>query len=226
MCERELPPKNRRGVPFESLASDAEASRPRKLCEEAPQNAARAPHRSPLASNTLSNARKSKRGAKRCAHRQRKAVASRDAIFQQHQSPMKAAKLITALALLGLHGAAGDDLCAPASTSAARRVYAVARPRRAPRIVFLTLGHRRRHRRHRPRRRRPRRPCRAGGYGVKFNVPSKPGTLQTESKSGAASAAHRLRSGLPVDRTTPRRLAVGPVTRGLPAGCPGAPSNT
>ena len=43
---------------------------------------------------------------------------------------MKAAKLITALALLGLHGAAGDDLCAPVSTSAARRVYAVAR--RAP----------------------------------------------------------------------------------------------
>ena len=39
-------------------------------------------------------------------------------------------KLITALALLGLHGAVGDDLCAPASTSAARRVYAVAR--RAP----------------------------------------------------------------------------------------------
>ena len=39
-------------------------------------------------------------------------------------------KLTTALALLGLHGAAGDDLCAPASTSAARRVYAVAR--RAP----------------------------------------------------------------------------------------------
>ena len=36
-------------------------------------------------------------------------------------SPMKAAKLITALALLGLHGAAGDDLCAPVSTSAARR---------------------------------------------------------------------------------------------------------
>ena len=71
-------------------------------------------------------------------------------------------KLITALALLGLHGAAGDDLCAPASTSAACRVYAVARPRRAPRIVFLTLGHRRPHRLLPPRRRRPRRPCRAG----------------------------------------------------------------
>ena len=37
----------------------------------ASQNAARAPQRSPLASNTLSNARKSKRGAKRCAHRQK-----------------------------------------------------------------------------------------------------------------------------------------------------------
>ena len=46
------------------------------------------------------------------------------------------------------------------------------------------------------------------------------------SKSGAASAAHRLRSGLPVDRTTPRRLAVGPATRGLPAGCPGEPTTT
>ena len=56
----------------------------------------------------------------------KKAVASSDAIFQQHQE-MKAAKLITALALLGLHGAVGDDLCAPVSTSAARRVYAAAR---------------------------------------------------------------------------------------------------
>ena len=48
-------------------------------------------------------------------------------------------KLTTALALLALHGAAGDDLCAPASTSAARRVYvgrasraAHRAPRRAP----------------------------------------------------------------------------------------------
>ena len=39
---------------------------------------------------------------------------------------MKAVKLITALALLGLHGAVGDDLCAPVSRSAARRVYAAA----------------------------------------------------------------------------------------------------
>ncbi len=42
----------------------------------------------------------------------KKAVASSDAIFQQHQE-MKAAKLITALALLGLHGAVGDDLAPP-----------------------------------------------------------------------------------------------------------------
>ena len=42
-------------------------------------------------------------------------------------------KLITALAL-ALHGAAGDDLCAPASTSAARRVY-VGRASRAARRV-------------------------------------------------------------------------------------------
>ena len=34
-----------------------------KLREASVENAARAPHRSPLASNTLSNARKSKRGA-------------------------------------------------------------------------------------------------------------------------------------------------------------------
>ena len=47
---------------------------------------------------------------------------------------MKAAKLITALALLGLHGAVGDDLCAPASTSAARRVYAAAPSRAAQRV--------------------------------------------------------------------------------------------
>ena len=56
-----------------------------KLREASVENAARAPHRSPLASNTLSNARKSKRGAKRCAHRQKRAVASSDAIFQ-HQA--------------------------------------------------------------------------------------------------------------------------------------------
>ena len=46
---------------------------------------------------------------------------------------MKAAKLITTLALLGLHGAAGDDLCAPVSTSAARRA-----PRTATATVTVT----------------------------------------------------------------------------------------
>ena len=136
-------------------------------------------------------------------------------------------KLTTALALLALHGAAGDDLCAPASTSATHRAPRTA-ARRAPRTAPrphaqvsaappAVLDHG-----------ADGRADRAGlvRYGVKFNVPSKPGTLQTESKSGAASAAHRLRSGLPVDRTTPRRLAMGPATRGLPAGCPGAPSNS
>ena len=43
------------------------------------------------------------------------------------------AKLITALALLGLHGAVGDDLCPPASTSAARRA-----PRTATATVTVT----------------------------------------------------------------------------------------
>ena len=166
-----------------------------------------------------------------CRTRARASAAPNDARTQakNKSSPkmISKPKLITALALLALHGAAGDDLCAPASTSVARRVYAVARrARRDASPRYNLVGLRRPRRRPRPRRRRPRRPCRAGGYGVKFNVPSKPGTLQTESKSGAASAAHRLRSGLPVDRTTPRRLAVGPATRGLPAGCPGAPSNT
>ena len=41
--------------------------------------------------------------------------------------------LITALAL-ALHGAAGDDLCAPASTSAARRVYVGRASRAAHRV--------------------------------------------------------------------------------------------
>ena len=60
----------------------------------------------------------------------------------------------------------------------------------------------------------------------KLNIPSKTRSGANWSSSGAASAAHRLRSGLPVDRTTPRRLAVGPATRGLPAGCPGEPTTT
>ena len=166
-----------------------------------------------------------------CRTRARASAAPNDARTQakDKSSPkmISKLKLITALALLGLHGAAGDDLCAPASTSAARRVYAVAR--RAPLTAPHAGPHRPLPRRTtRPRRRRPRRPCRAGApKASKFNVAfKKPDLEQVWSKSGAASAAHRLRSGLPVDRTTPRRLAVGPATRGLPAGCPGAPSNT
>ena len=131
-------------------------------------------------------------------------------------------KLITALAL-ALHGAAGDDLCAPASTSAARRVY-VGRASRAARRVptqgtapSSTVGRRDRG---------------ADGRADRAGLVRTASKLNDSfknpiwSKSGAASAAHRLRSGLPVDRTTPRRLAVGPATRGLPAGCPGEPTTT
>ena len=79
----------------------------------------------------------------------------------------------------------------------------------------------------RPRRRRPRRPCRAGApKASKLNVAFKKPDLENVGASRAASATHRLRSGLQVDRTTPRRLAVGPATRGLPAGCPGEPTTT
>ena len=58
-----------RVYPF-ALKSTLVAShlRSEAACPPEPQNAARAPHRSPLASNTLSNARKSKRGAKRCSY--------------------------------------------------------------------------------------------------------------------------------------------------------------
>ena len=165
-----------------------------------------------------------------CRTRARASAAPNDARTQakDKSSPkmISKLKLITALALLGLHGAAGDDLCAPASTSAARRVYAVAR--RAPLTAPHAGPHRPLPRRTtRPRRRRPRRPCRAGApKASKLNVAFKKPDLENVGASRAASAAHRLRSGLPVDRTTPWRLAVGPATRGLPAGCPGAPSNT
>ena len=137
-------------------------------------------------------------------------------------------KLITALALLSLHGAAGDDLCAPASTSAARRVYA------APRVA-------RRSPRPRPHAQVSTAPSpvfdrgadgRADRTGLarkqrrKSTLPSKPGTLQTESKSGAASTPYWLRYGIRVERTPSQRLAMGPATRGLPAGSPGEPINT
>ena len=79
-----------------------------------------------------------------------------------------------------------------------------------------------------PRRRttRPRAPTAAPtvpgwrGNGVETQRSFKNPIWSNWSKSGAASAAHRLRSGLPVDRTTPRRLAMGPcdarLARGLP----------
>ena len=168
-----------------------------------------------------------------CRTRARASAAPNDARTQaKNKSSPKMIKkqvLITALAL-ALHGAAGDDLCAPASTSAARRVYVGRASRAAHRAAHRVPAgpHRHRHRaRRRPRRRRPRRPCRAGAQTAsKLNVPSKNPIWSKLSKSGAASAAHRLRSGLRVDRTTPRRLAVGPATRGLPAGCPGEPTTT
>jgi len=126
-------------------------------------------------------------------------------------------KLITALAL-ALHGAAGDDLCAPASTSAARRVY-VGRASRAARRVptqgtapSATVGPRDRGALVRT----------ASKLNDSFKNPIWSKTEQVWSRQRCASAPLRL----PVDRTTPRRLAVGPATRGLPAGCPGAPSTT
>ena len=67
MCERELPPKNLQLVrdlqsPLGRREQIVEkTTTPNR--EASVENAARAPHRSPLASNTLSNARKSKRGA-------------------------------------------------------------------------------------------------------------------------------------------------------------------
>ena len=72
-----------------------------------------------------------------CRTRARASAAPNDARTQaKNKSSPKMIKkqvLITALAL-ALHGAAGDDLCAPASTSAARRVY-VGRASRAARRV-------------------------------------------------------------------------------------------
>ena len=135
-------------------------------------------------------------------------------------------KLITALALLGLHGAAGDDLCAPASTSAARRVY-VGRASRAARRVptqgtapSSTVG--RRDRGADGRADRAGLVRTASKLNDSFKNPIWSKTEQVWSRQRCASAPLRL----PVDRTTPRRLAVGPATRGLPAGCPGAPSTT
>mgnify|MGYP004254155343 CR=1 FL=1 len=134
-------------------------------------------------------------------------------------------KLITALAL-ALHGAAGDDLCAPASTSAARRVY-VGRASRAARRVptqgtapSSTVG--RRDRGADGRADRAGLVRTASKLNDSFKNPIWSKTEQVWSRQRCASAPLRL----PVDRTTPRRLAVGPATRGLPAGCPGEPTTT
>ena len=117
-----------------------------------------------------------------CRTRARASAAPNDARTQakDKSSPkmISKLKLITALALLGLHGAAGDDLCAPASTSAARRVYAVAR--RAPLTAPHAGPHRPLPRRTtRPRRRRPRRLCRAGALQRRNS------TIPSKTRSGA-----------------------------------------
>ena len=180
--------------------------------KQRPNNCA-PPHRSPFPHRT--------------SHEQARRITMRVHAGRRLPTPqMISNKLLTALALLAQHGTALDgvsgttsrrldDLCAPASTSAARRVYAAACRDRVPAGLRRLL----RRRTTRPRRRRPRRPCRAGAQTAsKSNDVFK---NPIWSKSGAASTAHRLCFGLPVDRTTPRRLAVGPATRGLPAGCPG-----
>ena len=220
MCERELPPKNRRGVPFESLASDAEASRPRKLCEEAPQNAARAPHRSPLASNTLSNARKSKRGAKRCAHRQKKqsppatqsSSTKPDESRQAHyraRAPRPARRRWRRSVRTGVYVGRASRLRRRASRAAHRA------------LTLQLVGLRRPRRRPRPRRRRPRRPCRAGAPPAFLNSTSPSKTPlqaleQVWSRQRCASAALRPTSG-PDNATA---LGRGPcdarLARGLP----------
>ena len=161
-----------------------------------------------------------------CRTRARASAAPNDAhTGKKKQSPprrnlpatprMTAVKLITALALLALHGAAGDDLCAPASTSAARRA------RRAARVPPSHVGLRRPRRRPRPRRRRPRRPCRAGAPPAFLNSTSPSKTPlqaleQVWSRQRCASAALRPTSG-PDNATA---LGRGPcdarLARGLP----------
>ena len=71
------------------LASEKKRVDHAKLRKASVENAARAPHRSPLASNTLSNARKSKRGAKRCSYTGKKQVVSQD---DQETSPYHGAR--------------------------------------------------------------------------------------------------------------------------------------
>ena len=133
----------------------ASAKRQQIRAKQRPNNCAR-PHRSPFPHLT--------------SHEQARRITMRVHTGRRLPTPqMISNKLLTALALLAQHGAALDgvsgttsrrldDLCAPASTSAARRVYAAARRDRVPAGLRRLL----RRRTTRPRRRRPRRPCRAG----------------------------------------------------------------
>ena len=222
MCEREIPRKNR-GIervlrsPLahvrKALASQIARSQRRKTLR-APRIAAPSP-------------------LTHCRTRARASAAPNDARTQaKNKSSPKMIKkqvLITALAL-ALHGAAGDDLCAPASTSAARRVYVGRASRAAHRAAHRVPAgpHRHRHRaRRRPRRRRPRRPCRAGALQRRNStLPSKPGTLQTGasleqlwSRQRCASAALRPTSG-PDNATA---LGRGPCDARLARGLPRSP---
>ena len=174
---------------------------------------ARAPHRSPFPHLT--------------SHEQARRITMRVHAGRRLPTPqMISNKLLTALALLAQHAAALDgvsgttsrrldDLCAPASTSAARRA------RRAARVPPSHVGLRRPRRRPRPRRRRPRRPCRAGAPPAFLNSTSPSKTPlqaleQVWSRQRCASAALRPTSG-PDNATA---LGRGPcdarLARGLP----------
>ena len=159
---------------------------------------ARAPHRSPFPHLT--------------SHEQARRITMRVHTGRRLPTPqMISNKLLTALALLAQHTAALDgvsgttsrrldDLCAPASTSAARRVYAAARRDRVPAGLRRLL----RRRTTRPRRRRPRRPCRAGELRRKFNVAFK-------TRSGASLEPPALRIGCaPAYQWTGQRLGAWP----------------
>ena len=179
------------------LASEKKRVDHAKLRKASVENAARAPHRSPLASNTLSNARKSKRGAKRCAHRQKK------------QSPPATQSSSTK-----------PDESRQAYYRARAPRPARRRWRRSGTTATPAVG--RRDRGADGRADRAGLVRTASKLNDSFKNPIWSKTEQVWSRQRCASAPLRL----PVDRTTPRRLAVGPATRGLPAGCPGAPSNT
>ena len=164
--------------------------------------------------------RTSKRGAKRCAYHAGEAkqvLSSKDDSRQAHyraRAPRPARRRWRRSVRAGVYVGRASRLRRP-------RVA-----RRSPRPHAVPLLRRHRARR-RPRRRRPRRPCRAGAPRREIQrFAFKTRDIANWRKSGAASAPYWLRYGIPVDRTPSRRFARGPATRGLPAGCPGAPSNT